>query len=99
MHGWLKGDSTSLKAGPAIRAATYLGVNILWLAEGEGPMLSLGNQILVPLGGAVEAPPASSKVEERLLLEGFRVGDRSTRRLMLATAKEAIAIFKRRTGT
>lgn len=39
VHGWMNGDTKSMAAGPAIRAAAYLGVNALWLAEGEGPML------------------------------------------------------------
>lgn len=39
-HGWLNGSSKSMRAGPAIKAAAYLGVNPLWLAEGEGEMIS-----------------------------------------------------------
>lgn len=39
-HGWVNGDSQSLKAGPAIKAAAFLGVDALWLAEGDGTMIS-----------------------------------------------------------
>lgn len=46
VHGWINGGTKSLAAGPAIRAAAYLGVNALWLAEGEGPMVPS-----TPVGG------------------------------------------------
>lgn len=39
VHDWVNGKSHSMKAGPALRAAAYLGVDALWLAEGEGQML------------------------------------------------------------
>lgn len=39
VHGWTNGESQSLRAGPCLRAAAFLGVNPLWLAEGEGDML------------------------------------------------------------
>lgn len=35
---WLSGKTRQLTAGPALRAAHFLGVNALWLAEGVGPM-------------------------------------------------------------
>jgi transcriptional regulator with XRE-family HTH domain len=39
VHGWINGSSQSMRAGPAIRAAAYLQVNPLWLAEGDGEMI------------------------------------------------------------
>lgn len=47
-HGWVNGDSKSLKAGPAIKAAAFLGVDALWLAEGEGQMI-VGSSRLKPV--------------------------------------------------
>lgn len=37
VNNWLSGSSRSLKASTAVRAAAYLGVNLLWLTEGKGP--------------------------------------------------------------
>lgn len=37
VSGWLSGDTKSLKASTAVRAAAFLGVNVLWLTEGRGP--------------------------------------------------------------
>lgn len=34
---WLNGETKTLKASAAIRASRFLGVEPLWLAEGEGP--------------------------------------------------------------
>lgn len=95
VHGWLNGSSKSMSAGPAIRAAAYLGVSPLWLAEGEGEMLPSKNQVLVPIG----QPETELKMDERALLDGFRVAGRTAKRMMLASAREAMAIFKKRTGT
>lgn len=61
VHGWINGSTKSLAAGPAIRAAAYLGVNALWLAEGEGPMLPTGGG--VPLG--IHQPPAEIAYKPR----------------------------------
>lgn len=38
VSNWLSGETKSLKASTAIRAAEFLGVNQLWLTEGRGPM-------------------------------------------------------------
>ena len=55
VHGWLNGSSMSMAAGPCLRAAAYLGVSAIWLAEGEGPMTPAdGSVVLVSIG----APPA-----------------------------------------
>lgn len=38
VNDWLSGKTQTLKAASAQRAASFLGVNILWLTEGRGPM-------------------------------------------------------------
>lgn len=37
VSNWLTGETKSLKAATAMRAAEFLGVNQMWLAEGRGP--------------------------------------------------------------
>lgn len=37
VNGWISGQTKSLKSSSANRAATFLGVNPLWLIEGKGP--------------------------------------------------------------
>lgn len=37
VSNWLSGETKSLKASTAMRAAEFLGVNQAWLAEGRGP--------------------------------------------------------------
>lgn len=37
VSAWLSGETKSLKASTAIRAAEFLGVSQLWLTEGKGP--------------------------------------------------------------
>lgn len=39
VSNWLSGETKSLKASTAIRAAEFLGVSQLWLTEGRGPKL------------------------------------------------------------
>lgn len=40
VSNWLSGETKSLKASTALRAADFLGVNQAWLAEGRGPKRS-----------------------------------------------------------
>lgn len=47
---WFSGESKTMKAATALRAAEFLGVNFLWLTEGRGPMR--------PSGGIKEVPHA-----------------------------------------
>lgn len=35
---WLNGTTKTLKSATALRAAQFLGVSVLWLTEGVGPM-------------------------------------------------------------
>lgn len=37
MSNWMTGETKSLKSGTAMRAAEFLGVSQMWLAEGRGP--------------------------------------------------------------
>lgn len=37
VSAWLSGETKTLKAATAMRAAEFLGVNQLWLTEGKGP--------------------------------------------------------------
>lgn len=37
-NGWLSGESVSMKAEPALKAAKFLKVRPWWLIFGEGPM-------------------------------------------------------------
>ncbi|WP_082579069.1 helix-turn-helix transcriptional regulator [Achromobacter sp. Root565] len=38
VHGWLTGRTKALKGSSLIKAAAYLNVREIWLAEGKGPM-------------------------------------------------------------
>lgn len=38
VNDWTSGKTQSMKAVPAQRAAAFLGVSVLWLTEGKGPM-------------------------------------------------------------
>jgi len=38
VSAWISGDTKNLKAATAIRAASFLKVNVLWLTEGIDPM-------------------------------------------------------------
>ena len=40
VNDWLSGETKSMKAVPAQRAAAFLGVNLLWLTENKGRMTS-----------------------------------------------------------
>lgn len=51
--GWLNGGTKSLKADTAYAASEYLGVSLLWLTKGNGPM-RLADDLAHP------AAPASS---------------------------------------
>lgn len=68
VNDWLSGKTRTLKAASAHRAASFLGVNILWLTEGRGPMkiserqyadpadsaarIVAGNSVVIPLSNA-----------------------------------------------
>jgi len=36
---WLNGTTKTLKSATALRAAQFLGVSVLWLTEGVGPLV------------------------------------------------------------
>lgn len=38
VHGWLSGRTKALKGTSLIKAASFLNVREIWLAEGRGPM-------------------------------------------------------------
>lgn len=50
VHDWTSGKTMSLKAATAQRAAAFLGVSMLWLTEGRGPMREAAT------GTAAQAP-------------------------------------------
>ena len=59
VHGWMNGSSQTMKAGPALRAAAFMNVDPLWLAEGEGEMIphSVSHAVIVQTTQAREPIP------------------------------------------
>lgn len=79
VHGWLNGSTQSLKAGPAIKAARFLGVSALWLAEGEGPM--------IPTATSMENTRECCTPDEFELLQVYRLTAPDHRKSIIAIAK------------
>ena len=86
VHGWLNGSSKSMMASPCIRAATYMGVNPLWLAEGTGQMQSGAARVMLESQRTTE--PLRS--DERELLEGYRAAGPERKEDMLNAARRAL---------
>jgi hypothetical protein len=91
VHGWVNGTSKTLKAGPAIRAAAYLGVNPLWLAEGDGEMLGAVSYSIKQLNTvlAVKEPDPILALEAELIAHTRNMNDRGL--ILLIDQAEQIA--------
>jgi transcriptional regulator with XRE-family HTH domain len=61
---WLNGETRTLKAGPAVRAALALGVQPLWLIDGEGPREVESTGTAAYVAYAAAAPPAAHERDE-----------------------------------
>lgn len=59
VNDWLSGKTQSLKSSTALRAAAFLGVNQLWLAEGKGEMKGAGVPV-IPSPQELQQPPVAS---------------------------------------
>lgn len=73
---WFNGDTKSLKADTAAKAAAVYGVNPLWLATGEGDMLDGAAAVQVGTAKTQRAVPLSPEIErkmERLLLTVYNI--------------------------
>jgi len=58
VSNWLSGETKSLKSSTAMRAAEFLKVNQLWLAEGRGPKRPLSAPALSMLPAPLDGPGA-----------------------------------------
>lgn len=90
VHGWLNGASKTMKAGPAIRAAAFLGVNPLWLADGDGDMATIseyGAHIAATLH--VREPDPMPALLKELVAHANKMNDRGL--ILLIDQAEQIA--------
>lgn len=91
VHGWINGTSKTLRAGPAIRAAAFLGVNPLWLAEGDGEMIPASDYEKNSINTALQAsePDPLAMLEKELLIKVHAMNDRGL--ILLIDQAEQIA--------
>ena len=60
VSNWMTGETKSLKSGTAMRAAEFLGVSQMWIAEGRGPKRPQDAKASVPGADSGETLPIPS---------------------------------------
>ena len=67
VSNWMTGETKSLKSGTAMRAAEFLGVSQMWLAEGRGPKRPQDAKVSAPGADRGEALPIPSDDDYALI--------------------------------
>lgn len=88
---WLNGTTKTLKSATASRAAQFLGVSVLWLAEGVGPMRRADSPE-IPNPACVLTLPDPPEIAEVLRL--MRATDDRGRLMALGAVKHDLADHK-----
>ena len=102
---WISGKTQTMKAATAMRAADFLGVNVLWLTEGRGQKSKslpspapLGSK-LIPVQVAQSDNPDSNQnipADEQVILEAYRLADEPGRAALRWAADQCLS--KSRSG-
>lgn len=66
VHGWFSGDTKSMKAGTAAKAAKLYGVEPGWLATGEGPKFAKQAPTAQASEGEIETHSPGDSMEPSL---------------------------------
>lgn len=82
VSAWLSGETKTLKAATAMRAAEFLGVNQLWLTEGKGPKRGHDNRSSSSVSSA--SALSHSRADQTILDPGMGSG------AMLRAAADAL---------
>lgn len=100
--GWKNGDTKSLKADPALKAAHFLGVSPYWLVLGKGPKNAseierhMTNLAMAQAQGNVSSiQNYQLTADEKNILDAFRRADKQTKAFLIDSA---VALLNRLDG-